>query len=112
MARTKSATSLTSALVPDPTSPPRTQLVMGYLGASAFDGHERLYLEPTLNSYVDIPKGDLLHQVPVPTEHLGAVYIWIRTGADLIYPGQEPASAEEAEASSADPSGMADGSSK
>ena len=112
MARAKSVTSLTSALVPDPSAPPRTQIVMGYLGASAFDGYERLYLEPTLNSYVDIPKGDLLHQVPVPTEHLGAAYVWIRTGAPLIYPGQEPASAEEAEDSSTAPPGTADGSSK
>ena len=109
MARAKSTTNHVSALVTDPASPPRTQLVVGYLGASGFDGFERLYLEPTLNNYVDIPKDDLLHQVPVPNEHFGAVYVWIRSGAKLIYPGQSPALDEEAEASAASSSGSAGG---
>lgn len=108
MAKAKATNNHVSALVADPASPPRTKMVAGYLGASPFEGFERLYLEPTLNNYVDIPENDLLHQVRVPNDHLGAVYVWIRAEAALIYPGQVPAAPKNSKGATAGHSGAAD----
>src|SRR4249920_1489103 len=48
-------------IVKDPKEPPQTLLLQGYPGAAADDGDTRLYLDPALSSYVDVPKDAVLH---------------------------------------------------
>ena len=85
MARAK-ATTPVAAIVKDPESPPRTRLIAGYVGDSHREGFERLYLEPSLCSHVDILCDDVLHRQPIPNEPFGGMYLWVREGAVLLPP--------------------------
>lgn len=89
MARAK-PTNHVAAVVSDPANPPDVVLVGGYLGASAYDGYERLYTNASLSFWVDIPGDDLLNQAPIPNDPLGAVYIWVRRHSAVVYKGQQP----------------------
>ncbi|MEM9762116.1 MAG: hypothetical protein AAF968_06355 [Pseudomonadota bacterium] len=95
MARAPGKNKHIEALVKDPASPPRTLLVGGYRGVSAFDGYVRLYLTPTLTQYVDIPDDSLLHHTSMPDDPFGGIYVWIEAGAALLYPGQQPPASED-----------------
>jgi hypothetical protein len=72
-------------IVKDPKSPPDTVLLTGYLGASSEDDHTRLYFDPGLGSYVEIPDDAILHSEPVEGDRLGARRAWIKRDAVLIY---------------------------
>src|ERR1043166_7532483 len=72
-------------IVKDPKNPPDTGLLTGYLGASSEDGHTRLYFDPGLGSYVEIPNDAILHVEPVEHDSLGASRVWIKRDAVLIY---------------------------
>lgn len=96
MARAKATTNPVAAIVKDPESPPRTRLIAGYLGDSHREGFQRLYLDPSLANHVDIVDDDVLHQQPIPNDHFGGVYLWVREGAILI-PPDLPSAPEEAE---------------
>jgi hypothetical protein len=72
-------------IVKDPKSPPDTTLLAGYLGASSEDGHTRLYFDPGLGSYVEIPDDAILHTEPVEGDRLGARHVWIKRDAVLIH---------------------------
>src|SRR5262249_8345470 len=58
-----------------------------YLGASSVPEHERLYLSVDLKTYVEIPTSAILHRMAAPTEQdpLGAVTLWVKNDAKLIY---------------------------
>lgn len=74
-------------IVKDPSNPPKTVLLNGYAGASSLEGYTRLYLDLELNSYVEIPNGDILHMEPRALYEHGHVVIfmvWINRGAVLI----------------------------
>ncbi|HEV3330485.1 MAG TPA: hypothetical protein VG096_05860, partial [Bryobacteraceae bacterium] len=74
-------------IVKDPKEPPQTVLLQGYSGAAVDDANTRLYLDPALSSYVDIPKDAVLHSEDVPQGRsvLGGVYLWVKKGAGLKY---------------------------
>jgi hypothetical protein len=72
-------------IVKDPKNPPDTVMLSGYLGASSEDGHTRLYFDPSLGSYVEIPDDAILHTEPVEGDSLGARRVWINRGAEFIY---------------------------
>jgi hypothetical protein len=59
----------------------------GYPGASSEENHNRLYLSPDLSQYVEVPTGALLHRMTVPADQdpNGAVVLWVRRDAALIY---------------------------
>lgn len=65
-------------LVPDPASPPELALLVGYPGASAQEGHVRLYASPDLSRWWEIPEDGVLHRQAVPNDSLGAEIVWIR----------------------------------
>lgn len=82
-------------LVSDPKSPPQTTLISGYLGASDEEGHTRVYFDPELSDYVDVPNGDILH-----TEHpgegpLAAALVWIKRDSQVLH-GQAGAARQRA----------------
>ena len=72
-------------LVPDPSQPPLTQLLTGFVGDSSEEGHTRIYLDPELSQYVDVPDHAILHSVQLPAEEspLGGSHVWIRADAEL-----------------------------
>jgi hypothetical protein len=77
---------LTERLVSDPSQPPDSTVLTGFLGESSLDGHRRLYLDATLKSYVDIPEEDIVHRTQTGAEEspLGpSSTLWVRRGAQL-----------------------------
>src|SRR5581483_7532414 len=74
-------------IVKDPNNPPDTLLLQGYLGASSEEGHTRLYLDPNLSDYVEIPSDAILHTVEIPKDQspLGGNYVWINRDAEVTH---------------------------
>jgi len=78
---------LVAKLVKDAQSPPDTLLLSGHLGASSEDGHTRLYFDPQLSDYVEIPNDAILHTQEIPKDQspLGGTFVWIKNDAVLIH---------------------------
>jgi hypothetical protein len=74
-------------IVKDPKSPPDTILLTGYLGKSSEEGHTRLYFDPELKTYVEIPNDAILHSQQIPQEQsgLGGSNVWIASDAEVIH---------------------------
>jgi hypothetical protein len=73
-------------VVSDPTKPPETLLIQGFLGASSEADHTRVYADVTLDSYVDVANADIIHMEPLPKEQspMGGSYLWIKKSADVL----------------------------
>lgn len=82
-----SSAEFVSSIVTDPKSVPDVMRLYGYLGASSEEGHERLYLNPDLTNYVEVPTQAILHRMTVPAEQdpYSAVCLWVKKDAALIY---------------------------
>jgi hypothetical protein len=74
-------------LVGDAKAAPNALLLSGFVGKAAEDGHTRLYLDPELREYVDIPNDDLLYSKAIPEDAspLGGSFVWINRDAELIH---------------------------
>lgn len=73
-------------IVKDPKNPPKTLLLVGYLGRSSEDGHTRLYLDPELSDYVEIPNEAILHSEPAGDDSpLSGNYVWINRSAEVVH---------------------------
>jgi hypothetical protein len=74
-------------VVKDPKQPPDTLLLTGFLGKSSEDGHTRLYFDPELKNYVEIPQDAIQHwqEIPKETSPLGGYHVWIDPNAELIH---------------------------
>jgi hypothetical protein len=94
-----------SSVQPDPAKPESTIMLSGFVGHGP-EGHARVYPDPTLGTWYDIPEGDILHSIPVAESKLGGSHIWVRASAQ-IKPGSAPGGtgggAEEALAAAAQP---------
>src|SRR3982074_2519002 len=71
----------------DPNKPQDTLLLTGFLGASSEPDHTRVYLDETLEDYIDIANSDIVHTEPLPKEQspLGGAYIWVKKDADVVF---------------------------
>jgi hypothetical protein len=78
----------------DPAKPESTIMLSGFVGRGA-DGHARLYPDPTLGTWYDIPEADIVHSMPIPDSKFGGSYVWARASAQ-IKPGNAAAAATEA----------------
>jgi hypothetical protein len=67
---------------PDPAKPEATIMLSGYIGHGA-DGEVRVYPDPTLATWYDIPAADIVHSVPAPDAKLGGSYVWVRASAQI-----------------------------
>jgi hypothetical protein len=76
---------LVRELVPDPRAVPNAKMFVGLLGASAQDGHWRLYLSTGLKAYLEVPEEDVLltRSLKSPENPLGGTAVWIRADAQL-----------------------------
>ena len=75
-------------VVADASSPPRVRLLTGYVGGSSEKDCVRLYADPELTSYLEIPGAAVRHSEPVEGDALGAVHLWVDRDADVISRGE------------------------
>ena len=80
-------TPFVSKIASDPAKQPDTVLVSGYVGPASEQGHTRLYLDPELRTYVEIPNDAILHTQEIPPEQsiLGGSLVWIPRNTELIH---------------------------
>jgi hypothetical protein len=73
-------------VVRDPSDPPDTLFLAGFVGRAAEPGHTRVYLDVMLAAYVDVPDSAILHAQPVPPSQspLGGHYVWISRDQELV----------------------------
>jgi len=78
-------------IVKDPLNPPETMLVMGYIGRAAAEGSIRLYLDPLLSAFVDVPEASILYSEPLPRAQapFGGHYIWVLREPEFMRDLQE-----------------------
>jgi len=80
-------------VVGDPAKPQETLMLQGFLGASSEANHTRIYTDPTLESYVDVANGDIVHTEAISKEEspLGGYYVWVKKSAEAVTgkPGAE-----------------------
>ncbi len=76
-----------SKVVKNPKEPADALLLQGFLGASSEEGYTRLYFDPQLSDYVEIPNDAILHVQEIPKEQspLGGNLVWIRRDAEVIH---------------------------
>jgi hypothetical protein len=76
-----------SKIVKDPKQPPDAMLLSGYIGKSSEADHVRLYFDPELRNYVEIPSDAILHTQAASTEGstLGGSHVWIKRDAEVIH---------------------------
>ncbi len=75
-----------SQIVKDPNKHVEILLLSGFVGPSSEKEHTRLYFDPELSQYVEIPNKAILHsqQMGPETSPLGGVYVWIARDAQLV----------------------------
>jgi hypothetical protein len=83
-------------IVTDPNNVPDVMRLYGYPGPSSEEGYDRLYVL-NLNQFVEIPSQTILHRMAVPADQdpYGAVVLWVKKDAALVY---KMAPAEQARA--------------
>jgi hypothetical protein len=75
---------LVEALAPDPGRPPtKATRLFGYPGAAADSKSTRLWLDPELSSYVDIPDDAILHHRTLDDEE--GTILWVDPAATLTH---------------------------
>src|SRR5258707_10028868 len=89
---------------PDPAKPESTIMLSGFVGHGP-EGHARIYPDPTLGTWYDIPEGDILHSTPIADSKLGGSYVWVRASSE-IKPGSAAAEAEAVQPQQAAAVGM------
>lgn len=75
---------LVEALTPDPSKPPRQTLkLVGLPGPAPEAGQTRLWLDPSLTSYVDVPDEAILYSKELPDD--AGTVLWVAADAQLTY---------------------------
>src|SRR5580700_4296975 len=69
-------------VLPDPTKPESTIMLSGFVGHGA-DGQVRVYSDPSLGTWYDVPEADVIHSMPIPDAKLGGSYLWVRSSAQI-----------------------------
>jgi hypothetical protein len=85
----------------DPANPQATIMLSGYAGHGP-EGHVRIYPDPTLGNWYDVPEADIVHSMPIADSKLGGSYVWIKSSA-AIKPGSAAAAAPPGPAPAAAP---------
>jgi hypothetical protein len=79
-------------VIPDPAKVEPTLLLSGFVGRGGADGSVRIYPEPSLNKWLDVPEADIVHSMPIPDSPLGGSHVWVKRSAE-IRPGAAAAPA-------------------
>lgn len=78
-----------AALVKDPKNPPEIVEITGFLGAAAEPGRTRIYLDTTLQNYVEVMEDKILRVEPVEGGQLGLSHIFVAADAQ-VFPREQP----------------------
>lgn len=78
---------IVSKVVGDPEAQPEALMIFGFTGKSNEEGHIRLYLNPQLDDFVDIPVDDIYNtmEVPAPLSFFGGSLLWINKNSQLLH---------------------------
>jgi hypothetical protein len=79
-----------AALVKDPKNPPHVTEVVGYIGAAAEANRTRIYLDTSLQNYVEVEQDKILHVAEIEGEKLGLSQIFVAADAQVYPPDQPP----------------------
>jgi hypothetical protein len=71
-----------ASVQPDPAKPESTIMLSGFVGHGG-DGVVRIYPDPSLGTWYDVPEADVVHSMAVPDSKLGGSYVWVRAAADI-----------------------------
>jgi hypothetical protein len=82
---------------PDPAKPEATIMLSGFIGHGG-DGVVRIYPDPSLGTWYDVPETDVVHSMAVPDSKLGGSYVWVRSSAQIKPGSAAPAPAAAAAA--------------
>jgi len=80
-------------VIPDPAKVEPTLLLSGFVGRGGAEGAVRIYSDPSLNKWVDVPEADIVHSMPIPDSPLGGSHLWLKRSADIT-PGADAAAAQ------------------
>src|SRR6186713_3146672 len=75
----------------DPAKPVATTLLSGFVGQGT-EGHARIYPDPSLGTWYDVPEDAIVHSAPIADSKLGGSHIWVKADAQ-IKPGSSAAAA-------------------
>jgi hypothetical protein len=94
-----------ATVLPDPAKPEATIMLAGFIGHGA-DGQVRLYPDPSLGTWYDLPEGDVVHSIPIPDAKLGGSYVWVRASAKITPGAAAAPSAPAADLAAAAPAAV------
>ena len=87
---------------PDPAKPESTIMLSGFIGHGG-DGVVRVYPDPSLGTWYDVPETDVVHSMAVPDSKLGGSYVWVRSSSQIKPGSAAPAAAAAAPVAQAAP---------
>ncbi|HEX8166132.1 MAG TPA: hypothetical protein VF601_10135 [Beijerinckiaceae bacterium] len=68
---------------PDPAKPEPTVMLSGFVGRGDGEGTVRIYPDPSLGIWYDVPEAGIVHSQPIPDAPLGGSYVWVRASAQI-----------------------------
>jgi hypothetical protein len=86
-----------SNVQPDPAKPEPTIMLSGFVGHGPA-GHARVYPDPTLGTWYDVPEADVVYSMPIADSKLGGSYIWVRASSEIKPGSAAPAATPALEA--------------
>jgi hypothetical protein len=86
-----------SNVQPDPAKPESTIMLSGFVGHGP-EGHARVFPDPTLGTWYDVPEGDVVYSMPIADSKLGGSYIWVRASSEIKPGSAAPAATPALEA--------------
>jgi len=81
MAGSNDVVGFVDSVVSDPANPPDVRMLRGYVGKSSVADHTRLYDDPELSVWWEIPNPSITHRAPVSGDPLGAQFLWVQRDA-------------------------------
>src|SRR3984957_41290 len=87
---------------PDPAKPESTIMLSGFIGHGG-DGVVRVYPDPSLGTWYDVPETDVVHSMAGPDSKLGGSYVWVRSSSQIKPGSAAPAAAAAAPVAQAAP---------
>ena len=89
-----------TSVQPDPAKPESTIMLSGFVGHGP-EGQVRIYPDPTLGTWYDVPEDDVIHSLPIADSKLGGSFIWVRASAQIAPGSAAPAAAAQPQAAAA-----------
>src|SRR3954462_9330390 len=71
-----------SKVIPDPAKVEPTLLLSGFVGRGGAEGAVRIYSDPSLNKWVDVPEAGIVHSMPIPVSPLGGSPLGVKRSAE------------------------------